>query len=170
MIKFIGSFNDTRDLPRHPTIHEYAFVGRSNVGKSSLVNAVVGSKVAMVSNTPGKTRMINLFNQDDKVWIVDLPGYGYARVSKDEQLHWLNRLERYLSSRSELKMLFILVDSRHGLKDLDKVILNFCKDEKIPFKIIYTKCDKKDACKFGNGIITSSTKKIGISEIQEIMK
>ena len=170
MIKFIGSFQDFYKLPRHKTISEYAFVGRSNVGKSSLLNAIVGSDVAAVSNTPGRTKTFNLFNLDDKVWLMDLPGYGYAKVSKEDQVKWLVRLERYLSKRSELKKLFILIDSRHGIKTLDKIIIEFCNNEKIPYRIIYTKCDKKDSCKFSDGIMTSSEKKIGIDLVRKEMK
>jgi len=165
MIKFIGSFEKVCDLPNHKTIREYAFVGRSNVGKSSLLNAVVGEKVAKVSNTPGRTRSLNLFNYDDKIWLMDLPGYGFAKASKDEQIRWLERLENYLTNRRELALLFVLIDSRHGIKDSDRLILDFCKTERIPHKIIYTKSDKKDSQKFDNGIMTSSEKKTGIDEV-----
>jgi len=167
MIKFMGSFERVSDLPAHPTISEYAFVGRSNVGKSSLLNAVVGSVVARVSNTPGRTRSLNLFNVDDKIWLMDLPGYGYAKASKSDQIEWLERLEEYLSVRAELKQVFILIDSRIGVKDLDRTIIDFCAVEKIPYKIIYTKSDKKGAQKFLDGIITSSEKKIGIDEVKK---
>jgi GTP-binding protein len=107
---------------------------------------------------------------DDRVWLMDLPGYGYAKVSKDDQVMWLERLEDYLESRNELEKLFILIDSRHGIKDLDKVIIDFCSDEDIPYKIIYTKCDKKDAQKFTDGIMTSAEKKIGIEEVKKEIK
>ena len=166
MLKFMGAFEEVQHLPRHPSIREYAFIGRSNVGKSSLINALAGSAIAKVSNTPGRTRTLNLFNMDDRIWILDLPGYGYAKVSKEEQVRWLRRLESYLKARTELKKLFVLIDARHGVKDLDKVILDFCKSENIPYQIVYTKCDKKGVCKYDDGIMTSSEKKIGIEELR----
>jgi GTP-binding protein len=168
-IKFLGSFEEVRDLPHHPTIGEYAFVGRSNVGKSSLINAVVGDKIARVSNTPGRTRAMNLFNWDDRVWLMDLPGYGYARASKSDQVRWLERLEDYLSGRRELKTLFILIDSRHGIKDSDRIIIDFCRDREILYQIVFTKCDKKGAREF-DGIATSSEKKTGIDEVRRLIK
>ena len=116
MIKFVGSFETVESLPK-TQFAEYAFVGRSNVGKSSLINAIVCEKVARTSNTPGRTQSLNLFNCDDRIMIVDLPGYGYARVSKEDAMRWLNRLEKYLLNRSQLRRLFILIDSRIGAKD-----------------------------------------------------
>jgi GTP-binding protein len=174
MIKFIGAFDNVKDLPHHPTISEYAFVGRSNVGKSSLINAVAGEKIAKVSNTPGRTRTLNLFNWDDRIWIMDLPGYGYAKVSKDEQIRWLERLENYLTRRRELKKLFILIDSRHGIKDSDDIIIDFCKEQNIPYRIVFTKCDKKSKVNspksIVNSINTSAEKKIGIDEVRRELK
>jgi GTP-binding protein len=166
----MGAFDSVKNLPRHPSIREYAFVGRSNVGKSSLLNALVGAKVAKVSNTPGRTRTLNLFNLDDKIWLMDLPGYGYARASKSDQIAWLKRLEEYLSTRGELKTLFVLIDSRIGKKDSDDLIIDFCRQEKIPFQIVYTKCDKKEANSFEGGIMTSAEKKIGLDELKCCIK
>jgi len=142
MIKFVGSFETFKSLPE-TQFSEYAFVGRSNVGKSSLINALVGEKVARTSNTPGRTQSLNLFNLDDRVMIVDLPGYGYARVSKAEALRWLERLEEYLLNRSQLKRLFILIDSRIGPKDSDMELMEFCDNNGICYQIVYTKKDKK---------------------------
>ena len=170
MIRFMGGFAKVSDLPHHPTIAEYAFIGRSNVGKSSLINAVVGQKVARVSNSPGRTKELNLFNWDDKIWLMDLPGYGYAGASKADQVRWLRRLEEYLSGRPELRKLFILIDSRVGKKDADDIMIDFCVREKIPFEIVWTKCDKRGAAAdFEKGIMTSSEKKIGIDEIKRMM-
>ena len=87
MIKFVGSFETVKSLP-NTQFAEYAFVGRSNVGKSSLINAIVNEKIARTSNTPGRTQSLNLFNFNDKAMIVDLPGYGFARVSKADALRW----------------------------------------------------------------------------------
>ncbi len=142
MIKFVGSFETVQSLP-NSQFAEYAFIGRSNVGKSSLINAVVGSPVARTSNTPGRTQSLNLFNVDGRVMIVDLPGYGYAKVSKVDAMRWLKRLEEYLLTRRQLKRLFILIDSRIGARDSDLDLMDFCDANAIPYQIVYTKKDKK---------------------------
>lgn len=142
MIKFVGSFDTVRALP-NTAFPEFAFVGRSNVGKSSLINAVVGSPVARTSNTPGRTQSLNLFNIDDRVMIMDLPGYGYARVARTDALRWLHRLEEYLLTRRQLRRLFILIDSRIGLRDADLDLMDFCDANAIPYQIVYTKKDKR---------------------------
>ncbi|MBQ2859288.1 MAG: YihA family ribosome biogenesis GTP-binding protein [Alphaproteobacteria bacterium] len=142
MIKFVGSFETVKSLP-NTHFAEYAFIGRSNVGKSSLINAVVGAPVARTSNTPGRTQSLNLFNLDDRVLIVDLPGYGYARVSKVDAMRWLKRLEECLMTRRQLKRLFILIYSRIGVKNADLDLMDFCDANAIPYQIVYTKKDKK---------------------------
>ncbi len=142
MIKFVGAF-DTVDALPNTQFPEYAFVGRSNVGKSSLINAIVGAAVARTSNTPGRTQTLNLFNLNDRAMIVDLPGYGYARVSRADALRWLGRLEKYLISRRQLRRLFILIDSRIGARDADLDLMDFCDAHGIPYQIVYTKKDKR---------------------------
>ena len=142
MIKFVGSFETVKSLPR-TQFAEYAFIGRSNVGKSSLINAIVGAPIARTSNTPGRTQSLNLFNLDDRVMIVDLPGYGYAKVSKADAMRWLQRLEEYLLTRGQLKRLFILIDSRIGPRDSDLDLMDFCDANAIAYQIVYTKKDKK---------------------------
>ena len=142
MIRFVGSYSTVESLPK-TTFAEYAFVGRSNVGKSSLINAIVGEKVARTSNTPGRTQSLNLFNIDDKILLVDLPGYGYARVSKECSACWLDRLEKYLLKRTQLKRLFLLIDSRIGPKDSDLQLMDFCDKNGVLYQIVYTKKDKK---------------------------
>lgn len=142
MIKFVGSFENVCDLP-NTQFREYAFIGRSNVGKSSLINAVVRESVARTSNTPGRTQSLNLFNVNDKIMLVDLPGYGYARTSKIRCEHWLRRLEKYLITRRQLSRLFILIDSRVGLKESDLDIMSFCDKNGILYQMVYTKSDKK---------------------------
>lgn len=142
MIKFVGSFETVKSLP-NTQFAEYAFVGRSNVGKSSLINAVVQQKIARTSNTPGRTQSLNFFNLNDKTMIVDLPGYGYARISKTEAMRWLKRLEEYLLNRSQLRRLFILIDSRIGVKDADLDLMDFCDENGICYQIVYTKKDKR---------------------------
>ena len=142
MIKFVGSYATVEALPK-TQFAEYAFVGRSNVGKSSLINAIVGEKIARTSNTPGRTQSLNLFNIDDRVLIVDLPGYGYARVSRETAIQWVVRLQKYLVQRNQLKRLFILIDSRVGVKDSDMELMDFCDKNGILYQIVYTKKDKK---------------------------
>lgn len=181
MIKFVGSFETVESLPK-PQFPEYAFVGRSNVGKSSLINAVLGETVARTSNTPGRTQSLNLFNVDDKVMIVDLPGYGYAKVSKEQAMRWLQRLEDYLMNRRQLTRLFILVDSRIGVRDSDLDLMDFCDANGIVYQIVYTKKDKKVREKnqrevshenhpamIADVLETSAEKKTGLEPIRNII-
>ena len=181
MIKFVGSFETVKSLP-NTQFAEYAFVGRSNVGKSSLINAIVGEKVARTSNTPGRTQSLNLFNYNDKIMIVDLPGYGYARASKETALRWLERLEEYLLNRSQLRRLFVLIDSRIGPKDSDLELMDFCDENGICYQIVYTKKDKKIREKEQVEIEhknhpamvecvleTSAEKKVGLEELRDII-
>ena len=181
MIKFVGSFETVKSLPK-TQFAEYAFIGRSNVGKSSLINAVVGMPIARTSNTPGRTQSLNLFNLDDRIMIVDLPGYGYAKVSKMDAMRWLQRLEEYLLNRSQLKCLFILIDSRIGARDSDLDLMDFCDANAIPYQIVYTKKDKKvreqkqaEIMHTDHGamipeiLYTSAEKKTGLDSIRETL-
>tara|TARA_B100001093_G_scaffold412057_1_gene401663 strand:- start:18 stop:593 length:576 start_codon:yes stop_codon:yes gene_type:complete len=122
---------------------EIAFIGRSNVGKSSLINALFTKKIALTSNTPGKTRQINFFNHSDKLMVVDLPGYGYAKVSKKEAGEISQLVSNYLSSRLSLKKLFVLIDNTLGPKDIDLEILEYMGSIKDRIVIVFTKKDKK---------------------------
>ena len=122
---------------------EIAFIGRSNVGKSSLINALFTKKIALTSNTTGKTRQINFFNHSDKLMVVDLPGYGYAKVSKKEAGEISQLVSNYLSSRLSLKKLFVLIDNTLGPKDIDLEILEYMESIKDRIVIIFTKKDKK---------------------------
>lgn len=142
MIKFVGGFDTVRTLP-NTQFPEYAFIGRSNVGKSSLINAVLRQNVARTSNTPGRTQTINMFNVDDRVMIVDLPGYGYARVSRDVAQMWVDRLCEYLTTRRTLRRLYILIDARIGCTESDMDMMNFCDANGVPYTLVYTKCDKR---------------------------
>lgn len=122
---------------------EVAFIGRSNVGKSSLLNALVGRKdLARTSNTPGRTQGIQFFQMNDDMFLVDLPGYGYAKLSKTliEKLN--NLISAYLNSRRSLKRVFVLVDARHGLKDADREMLSFLAEIGVPGQVVLTKMDK----------------------------
>ena len=181
MIKFVGGFERVCDLPE-TQFPEYAFAGRSNVGKSSLINAIVGAPVARTSNTPGRTQTLNVFNVHDKIVIVDLPGYGYARVSKADAEMWLMRFQEYITSRRQLKRLFILIDSRIGPRESDLNLMNFCDLSGIAYQIIYTKKDKRireanqvkidpheHPAMLNYALETSAQKKHGIENIKAII-
>jgi len=141
-ISFIGSFSNYKSCPEN-NLPEYAFIGRSNVGKSSLVNMLSGkTNIAKVSNTPGKTQLINLFEVDKEWHIVDLPGYGYAKSSKANRAAWSKMVTDYLKGRKNLVLLFVLIDSRLPAQKIDLDFMEFCGKNNIPFSIIYTKSDK----------------------------
>ncbi len=124
-------------------IPEIAFVGRSNVGKSSVINTLLNRKnLARVGSTPGKTREINFYNIDDKVYFVDLPGYGYANVSKSQKSSWGKMTEIYLHSRKCLELIIMLVDIRHTPTDNDIIMYNWIQSYNLPHLIIATKSDK----------------------------
>ncbi|MBO4700165.1 MAG: YihA family ribosome biogenesis GTP-binding protein [Alphaproteobacteria bacterium] len=142
MIKFVGGFERVCDLPE-TQFPEYAFAGRSNVGKSSLINAILNAPVARTSNTPGRTQTLNMFNIHDKIIIVDLPGYGYARVSRADATKWMLRFQEYITTRRQMKRLFILIDSRIGPRDSDLELMDFCDANGISYQIVYTKKDKR---------------------------
>ncbi|NOZ10521.1 MAG: YihA family ribosome biogenesis GTP-binding protein [Gammaproteobacteria bacterium] len=123
---------------------EVAFAGRSNVGKSSALNAITGRRsLARISKTPGRTQQINFFVLDEgERRLVDLPGYGYAKVSHAMRRHWDQTLERYLQSRQSLQGLVLIVDSRHPLKEFDQRMLAWCGQVQMPVHILLTKADK----------------------------
>lgn len=122
---------------------EFAFIGRSNVGKSSLINALTKQKeLAKTSSKPGKTKLINHFLIEESWYLVDLPGYGYAQVSKKERSQWEQMTEAYLKNRQQLVCLFILVDSRIPPQKIDLNFINQMGEWGVPFQIVFTKCDK----------------------------
>ena len=147
--QFIGSFPDLATCPSAKE-WEIAFVGRSNVGKSSLINMLTAKKdLAKTSQNPGKTRGINLFSistQKDKKnldWtLVDLPGFGYAKFSREERKKWVGRIRTYLEGREKLLCTFFLIDSRHELQAIDREWLQWFGEGGIPFILVYTKADK----------------------------
>ncbi len=139
---FISSYDDYKKCPEFAT-PEYAFIGRSNVGKSSLINSLTGvKKLAMTSSKPGKTQLINLFNIEDKWILTDLPGYGFAKASQTSRIKWGQMVHDYLKNRSNLTNVFLLVDSRHDpmKNDLDQI--TWLASNGIPFSLILTKSDK----------------------------
>ncbi|MBX9785968.1 MAG: ribosome biogenesis GTP-binding protein YihA/YsxC [Alphaproteobacteria bacterium] len=130
------------DLP-DPILPEIAFVGRSNVGKSSLINALLGRKsLARVSHTPGRTQQLNFFRLGKECYIVDMPGYGYAAVSKSKVKVWTQLIHDYLRGRVPLKRVFLLIDSRHGLKTTDLTVMEELDKAAVSYQIVLTKADK----------------------------
>ena len=122
---------------------EVAFAGRSNVGKSSLINALTGRKaLARVSHTPGRTQQINFFSLADRLMLVDLPGYGYAAVSKQKVANWTGLIEDYLKGRPQLKRVCLLIDARHGLKETDKAAMELMDSSAVVYQVVLTKADK----------------------------
>ena len=169
------------DLP------EIAFAGRSNVGKSSLINAMTERKtLARTSNTPGRTQQLNFFNLGGLFYLVDMPGYGYAKVSKTQKKQWDKLIRDYLRGRPALRCVFVLVDARHGLKDSDRDVMNMLDEAAVPYRIILTKSDKvksqaldalygsiggelkKHAAAFPEILATSAVKKTAIEELRAL--
>ena len=140
--RFIISNSDFKKCPTDKR-HEYAFIGRSNVGKSSLINMHTGKKgLAMTSSTPGKTMLINHFLVNDSWYIVDLPGYGYARRSKSDRQRLEGIIKGYILGREQMTNLFVLIDSRHKPQAIDMEFMEWLGENGIPFSIVFTKLDK----------------------------
>lgn len=164
-----------------------AFAGRSNVGKSSLINSVLKRKMlARVSQTPGKTRTINFYLINEAFYLVDLPGYGYAKLSKDEKESWGKTMDMYFSKSKNLKHVFLLLDIRHEPKETDRQMYDYCKHYNIPVNIIATKSDKITRGQYQKSFSTmkkflqikddikilpiSSLKKTGMEEVTQYME
>jgi len=129
------------DLPLD-RLPEIAFAGRSNVGKSSLINALVGSPIARASNTPGRTQELNFFKVSTRFYLVDLPGYGYAAAPKKTVETWTRLIHDYLRGRQQLKRAFLLIDARHGIKKVDENIMKMLDSAAVSYQIVLTKADK----------------------------
>jgi GTP-binding protein len=140
--KFAFSSGKLSQIPRDG-LREFAFIGRSNVGKSSLINALTGQKgLAKVSGTPGKTRLINHFVVNGEWYLVDLPGYGYARASKTVRADFDKLITDYVTKAEKLWFLFVLVDARHEPQKIDLEFLTMLGEQGIPFGVVFTKADK----------------------------
>jgi GTP-binding protein len=140
-VEFAGAATQPGIYPNlcHP---EIAFAGRSNVGKSSLINCLLQRKVARTSATPGHTRQLNFFIINNHLTFVDLPGYGYAKVSKEERTHWQKLVEHYLVSSPSLRGVVIIIDVRRGLATEEEMLFHFLTCHRRPFVVVATKCDK----------------------------
>ena len=140
--EYLMSNDDYRKCPK-PDKPEFAFIGRSNVGKSSLINMLTSnSKLAKISSSPGKTQKINHFVINNSWYLVDLPGYGYAKVSKSQRTVFKNMIDGYILNRQNLVNLFVLVDSRLEPQNIDVEFINWLGVSRVPFTIIFTKSDK----------------------------
>ncbi|MBC7390970.1 MAG: YihA family ribosome biogenesis GTP-binding protein [Opitutaceae bacterium] len=185
---FIQSVTDHEKCPP-PLKPEFAFVGRSNVGKSSLINYLTGyDKLAKTSGTPGKTQTINHFIINNEWFLVDLPGYGYAKVSQEQRAKWIAMLHNYLDLRKNLINTFILIDSRLEPQKNDIEFINWMGLHNLPFSVVFTKTDKLSTSKIGQNVelfkkellkfwdelppifLTSAEKRTGKEEILEYIQ
>lgn len=140
---YVISSPDHTKSPK-PDRPEYAFIGRSNVGKSSLINMLCNNeKLAKTSGTPGKTQLINHFSINDDWYIVDLPGYGFAKVSQSQRKKWEKMIEDYLRRRENLVNVFVLIDGRHSPQKIDLEFINRLGEWQVPFTLVFTKADKE---------------------------
>lgn len=184
--------NTNPDLSPEPKYPEYAFIGRSNVGKSSLINMLCNHKgLAKTSGKPGKTQLINhfLINRETDPWyLVDLPGFGYAKSSKKQQVKWNEFTRKYILHRTNLLYLFVLVDARLEPQKIDLEFMEWCGLKEIPFVMLFTKADKLSSSQLGKNqrnyrkemmktwaelpphVVTSSTSNLGKEEVLSIIE
>lgn len=187
-VEFVKSSQELNQCPQ-PDMPEFAFIGRSNVGKSSLINMLVEKKdLAKTSSQPGKTQLINHFIINDEWYLVDLPGYGYAKTSMENRKRWRMMIENYLLKRENLLTVFVLIDSRIEPQKNDLEFINFLGENGVPIKLIFTKTDKQSAKKTQDSlelfkqtlseyweelpeiILTSSENKTGRGEVLETIE
>ncbi|MDK2886096.1 MAG: GTP-binding protein [Thermosipho sp. (in: thermotogales)] len=142
-VKLVSTIYSPKDKFPESKNGEFVFVGRSNVGKSTLLNILTNQNIARVSKKPGKTRSINFYLINNSFYFVDLPGYGYAKTSYEEKERWKKIIENYFEVRSwNIKLVFVLIDGRHELQKNDEIILDWLRDLELPFSVILTKVDK----------------------------
>ncbi|AMP88293.1 ribosome biogenesis GTP-binding protein YihA/YsxC [Legionella pneumophila] len=183
---FLKSAARVNQLPEDSG-YEVAFAGRSNAGKSSALNCLTNNKnLARTSKTPGRTQLINLFSLDEQRRLVDLPGYGYAKVAMEVKLEWQKNLAHYLETRQCLRGLILLMDVRHPLKDLDQILVNWALHRELPVHILLTKSDKLSRSEVKNAVLKvrqyyelaehlvsvqafSSVKKDGVEELISLL-
>lgn len=183
---FLKSAARVNQLPEDSG-YEVAFAGRSNAGKSSALNCLTNNKnLARTSKTPGRTQLINLFSLDEQRRLVDLPGYGYAKVAMEVKLEWQKNLAHYLETRQCLKGLILLMDVRHPLKDLDQILVNWALHRELPVHVLLTKSDKLSRSDVKNAVLKvrqyyelaehlvsvqafSSVKKDGVEELISLL-
>ena len=174
-VEFIKSAAKLNQTPKEPIPH-IAFAGRSNVGKSSLLNAIFGrKKMAMVSSTPGKTRLLNFFLVNEKAYFVDLPGYGYAKVSKQMKDDWGRLIEEYLLNTQNLRCVVVLTDIRHDVQKMDQQLVEWLAQNNIPHIIVGTKSDKMTRNKLNaqitkNSNVLASNKEGGLLSFSSVTK
>jgi GTP-binding protein len=181
---FVWGTGDIKSLPP-ASLNEVAFVGRSNAGKSSLINALTNRKaLARVSNTPGRTREINFFNLGGRLMLTDLPGYGYAKASKAMSAEWQRLIFAYLRGRAPLRRVLVLVDSRRGLMDTDRAVMDLLDEAAVSYLVVLTKSDElrkgedteivekvtaetaKHTAAYPQVLITSADKKLGLDAVK----
>ena len=194
--KYLVSSPDYTKCPS-PDRPEYAFIGRSNVGKSSLINMLCNNdKLAKTSNSPGKTQMINHFEiasssekeKDSRWFLVDLPGYGFAKISQRSRRRWEQMIENYLRKRENLQQVFVLIDSRHSPQKIDIEFLSQLRKWDVPFTLVFTKADKETQATVSKNVksfleemrktwqflpqhfVTSSVKKMGRDKILSLIE
>jgi GTP-binding protein len=158
---FVKSASTLAECPKN-RLPEFAFIGRSNVGKSSLINMLCNNnKLAKTSATPGKTQLINHFLVNDNWYLVDLPGYGYAKTAKSKKEGFQRIIYDYCTKRENLVCLFVLLDSRLPLQTIDLEFLTWCGEKDIPFSIIYTKADKNSKTALAKQVAAIEEKLLG---------
>ena len=154
--EFIKSIYDLRSLPK-TVLSEFVFVGRSNVGKSSLINKICNKKnLAKIGSVPGKTRQLNYFLINNEFYLVDLPGYGYAKVPEQIRAGWRKLVEDYISNRQNVNLVFLLIDARHDPTYLDELMVSWLEYYEIPYVIVLSKSDKISKNKMDKQIYRAS--------------
>ena len=186
--KFIAGITKAQHIPQTLCLKEIAFAGRANVGKSSLLNALTLQKdLARTSKTPGRTQQINFFSIEKFITLVDLPGYGYSKVSRSTISQWAALIANYVSCREHLQQVFLLIDARRSLKENDLAVIKWLESYTINYTIVLTKADKVNSIELSQVqseimstlqelshsnkeiIITSTTKKIGLDKLRHVI-